>query len=204
MSSAELIALVILATVGTFTPGPNNTLAATLGANYGLRRALPFVCAVPVGWGVLLVANVAGLGIMVLSFPPLRWGLLTAGVLYLLWLASKLVRARQLSEHSSSPIVGFRQGVLLQFINIKAWLLAMSVASGWVVGHDNTLVRLVEALPIFLLFGFTSNFTYAWVGARLQHWLRGPDNSERRLIGFNRFMAAALVATAGWLVLSAN
>ena len=84
MSSEELFALIALATVGTFTPGPNTALSATIAANHGLRRALPFVCAVPAGWGVLLVLNAAGLSVMVLGYPPLRWGLLAAGVLYLL------------------------------------------------------------------------------------------------------------------------
>ncbi len=43
MSSEELFALIALATVGTFTPGPNTALSATIAANHGLRRALPFV-----------------------------------------------------------------------------------------------------------------------------------------------------------------
>ena len=202
MSSAELFALIALATVGTFTPGPNNTLAAALAANYGLRQALPFVCAVPVGWSVLLVANALGLGVIVLSFPPLRWGLLAAGALYLLWLAWKLASTHTLNDATSSPIVGFKQGVLLQFINIKAWLLAMSVASGWVVGHGDALRRLMEALPVFLMFGFASNFTYAWLGSSLRHWLRGPDDSARRLQWFNRLMAAALLGTVLWLIQS--
>ena len=202
MSSAELFALIALATVGTFTPGPNNTLAAALAANYGLRQALPFVCAVPVGWSVLLVANALGLGVIVLSFPPLRWGLLAAGALYLLWLAWKLARTHTLNDATSIPIVGFKQGVLLQFINIKAWLLAMSVASGWVVGHGDALRRLMEALPVFLMFGFASNFTYAWLGARLRHWLRGPNDSALRLQWFNRLMAAALLGTVLWLIQS--
>ena len=64
MSSEELFALIALATVGTFTPGPNTALSATIAANHGLRRALPFVCAVPAGWGVLLVLN-AGLHTLV-------------------------------------------------------------------------------------------------------------------------------------------
>ena len=87
MSSDEFFALITLATVGTFTPGPNTALSATIAANHGLRRTLPFVCAVPAGWGILLILNAAGLGLVVLGFPPLRWGLLAAGVLYLLWLA---------------------------------------------------------------------------------------------------------------------
>ena len=202
MSHAELFALLALATAGTFTPGPNNTLAATLAANYGVRQALPFVCAVPVGWSVLLVVNTTGLGVMVLSFPPLRWGLMAAGALYLLWLAWEIASTHKLSDETSSPIVGFKQGVLLQFINIKAWFLAMSVSSGWIVGHDDALQRLIEALPVFLMFGFASNFTYAWLGASLRHWLRGPNGSALRLRWFNRLMATALLVTTGWLIQS--
>jgi len=203
MSSAELFALIALATVGTFTPGPNTALSATLAANHGLRRALPFVCAVPAGWGVLLILNAAGLGVMVLGFPPLRWGLLAAGVLYLLWLAWRLASTQCLSEAAQGPIVGFKQGVMLQFINIKAWFLALSVVSGWVIGHDDTLARLLETLPIFMFFGLASNFTYAWIGASLRHWLRGPDDTARRLQWFNRCMALALLGTVVWMVWSA-
>ncbi len=203
MSSDELFALIALATVGTFTPGPNTALSATIAANHGLRRALPFVCAVPAGWGLLLVLNAAGLGVMVLGYPPLRWGLLAAGVLYLLWLAWKLAHTQHLSEAAMGPIVGFKQGVMLQFINIKAWFLALSVVSGWVIGHDDTVARLLETLPIFMFFGLSSNLTYAWIGASLRHWLRGPNDTAQRLQWFNRTMALALLATVVWMVRSA-
>ncbi len=203
MSSAELFALITLATVGTFTPGPNTALSATLAANHGLRLALPFVFAVPAGWGLLLILNAAGLGVMVMEFPPVRWGLLAAGGLYLIWLAWKLATTQHLSEAAQGPIVGFKQGVMLQFINIKAWFLALSVVSGWVIGHDDTLARLFEALPIFMFFGLTSNLTYAWIGASLRHWLRGPDNTAQRLRWFNRCMAVALLATVAWMVRAA-
>ena len=203
MSSEALFALIALATVGTFTPGPNTALSATIAANHGLRRALPFVCAVPAGWGLLLVLNAAGLGVMVLGYPPLRWGLLAAGVLYLLWLAWKLANTQHLREAAIGPVIGFKQGVMLQFINIKAWFLALSVVSGWVIGHDDTVARLLETLPIFMFFGLTSNLTYAWIGASLRHWLRGPNDTAQRLQWFNRIMALALLGTVVWMVRSA-
>jgi threonine/homoserine/homoserine lactone efflux protein len=202
MSSDELFAFIALATIGTFTPGPNTALSATLAANHGLRHALPFVCAVPVGWGILLILNAAGLGAMVLGFPPLRWGLLTAGVMYLLWLAFILATTQRLGEAAQGPIVGFKQGVVLQFINIKAWLLAMAMVSGWVIGHDDALARLLEILPIFMFFGLVSNLTYAWLGARLRHWLSGPQGTALRLQWFNRLMAVALMVTVVWMVRS--
>ena len=203
MSGTELLALLALAAVGTFTPGPNTALSATLAANHGWRRAMPFVCAVPVGWGILLLLNAAGLGVVVLGFPPLRWGLLAASMMYLLWLAFKLASTRGLSEASQGPIVGFKEGVMLQFINIKAWFLALSVASGWVIGHDNTPARLLIALPIFMLFGLASNLTYVWIGASLRHWLRGPNDTAQRLQWFNRLMALTLLATVVWMTHSA-
>ena len=199
MSTAELFALLTLAAVGTFTPGPNTALSATLAANHGLRGALPFVCAVPAGWGILLVLNAFGLGAAVLGLPPLRWGLLLMGTLYLLWLAYQLASSKRLSDAGATIHIGFKQGVLLQFVNIKAWLLAMSVVSGWVIGHDNTGERLLETLPIFMGFGLVSNLTYAWVGARLRDWLRGPNDTAKRLQGFNRLMALALVGTVAWM-----
>ena len=202
MSSAEFIALIALATVGSFTPGPNTALSATLAANYGLRRALPFVCAVPAGWGLLLTLNAAGLGALVLGFPPLRWGLLLTGALYLLWVAYKLASTQRLSDSAQGPIVGFKQGVMLQFINIKAWFLALSVVSGWVIGQNNTLGRLLETPPVFMFFGLASNLTYAWIGASLRHWLRGPDDSALRLQWFNRGMALALFLTVAWMAQS--
>ena len=49
MNWQEFTALLVLATAMSFTPGPNTTLSTALAANHGLRRAMPFVCAVPVG-----------------------------------------------------------------------------------------------------------------------------------------------------------
>lgn len=203
MSSADLFAFITFTTVGTFTPGPNTALSATLAANHGFRRALPFVCAVPVGWGMLLLLNAAGLGAMVLGFPPLRWGLLAAGVTYLMWLAFTLARTHHLGEAPQGPIAGFKQGLVLQFINIKAWFLAMTMVSGWVIGHEDALARLLETLPIFMFFGLISNLTYAWIGASLRHWLRGPNGTALRLQRFNRLMALGLLATVAWMVRSA-
>ena len=55
MNWQELSALLVLASAMSFTPGPNTTLSTALAANRGLRHALPFVFAVPLGWCALLL-----------------------------------------------------------------------------------------------------------------------------------------------------
>ena len=71
---------------------------------------------------------------------------------------------------------------------------ALSVTAGWVlpgpVGE-----RLLWVLPTMAAFAFTSNFTYALVGALLRGWLA----QGTRLAWFNRGMAAVLVLTAVWM-----
>lgn len=203
MNWQELSALLVLATAMSFTPGPNTTLSTALAANHGLKRALPFVCAVPVGWGVLLSLCALGVGALVLAVPLLAGAIKLAGVAYLLWLALKIARSRQLGEADAARLsVTFWQGAALQFVNIKAWMLALAIVSGWIAGREEAALRFALVLPVMLAFAFASNLTYALAGSLLRHWLRGPDGTGRRLLWFNRAMAAVLAATAVWIVRS--
>jgi threonine/homoserine/homoserine lactone efflux protein len=208
MTDTELTALLILATATSFTPGPNTTLSTALAANRGLRGALHFVCAVPVGWGLLFALCAAGLGALVVAAPLLRFGLLTGGLAYLLWLASRLARTRSLSQADSARLnVTFWQGVALQFLNIKAWMLALAVVAGWIAGRPDATARTLHILPLMVAFGFFSNLLYALVGSLLRGWLAGPVvagvPTGVRLLAFNRFMAGVLVLTALWMATSA-
>ncbi len=199
MTSAELSALLVLATATSFTPGPNTTLSTALAANRGLRGALHFVLSVPVGWGLLFTLSAAGLGSLVLAMPALRWAIVLGGVGYLLWLARRLWGSGQLGEADAARLdVSFVQGVLLQFLNIRAWMLSLSIVAGWVAGQPDIFQRYTRILPLMLAFAFFSNLTYALVGAMLRHWLA----QGQRLLAFNRLMALTLVATAVWIVIS--
>ena len=199
MPFVEFTALLALATAMSFTPGPNTTLSTALAANRGLRPALRFVCAVPVGWTALLLLCAGGVGAVVVAVPALRWGIKAVGIAYLLWLAFKLSGSSRLSVADAARLnVGFWQGAALQFDNIKAWLLALTIVAGWVAGREDSLQRLAVVLPVMVVFAFSSNLTYAAVGALLRQWLA----QGQRLLWFNRAMALVLVATAAWMALA--
>ena len=197
MPLEELTALLLLATAMSFSPGPNTPLSTALAANRGLPAALHFVLAVPVGWSLLLLLCAAGLGAVVMALPPLRWAIKAVGIGYLLWLALRLARAGQLAQADARQLdVRFWQGVALQFVNIKAWLLALTIVAGWVLGRSDSLQRLAVVLPVMVCFAFASNFTYAALGALLRGWLA----QGRRLLWFNRCMALVLALTAAWML----
>ena len=212
MNWQELSALLVLATAMSFSPGPNTTLSTALAANHGLSVALRFVCAVPVGWGLLLTLCSFGLGALIVAAPLLTLAVKAIGVGYLLFLAFKLLNLQlpdsktlnwgqtPIDSASSTELrVTFIEGVALQFVNIKAWMLALAIVSGWIAGRANPGERFAIVLPLMLVFAFASNLTYALAGALLKNWLAGPNGSGQRLIWFNRAMAAVLALTAFWM-----
>ncbi|MBY0455544.1 MAG: LysE family translocator [Burkholderiaceae bacterium] len=197
MPPAEWTALLALASAMAFSPGPNTTLSAALAAQRGLPVALRFVCAVPVGWCGLLLLCAGGVGAVVLAVPALRGVIKVLGIGYLLWLAFKLGRSSRLAQAEGARLcVGFWQGVALQFVNIKAWMMALTVVAGWIAGRADSLERVGMVVPVLLVFAFASNLTYAAAGALLRRWLAQGG----RLLWFNRAMALVLVATAVWMV----
>lgn len=201
MNWQEFTALLVLAAAMSFSPGPNTTLSTALAANHGLRRTLPFVCAVPVGWGLLLTVCTLGLGALLLAVPLLGWAVKIGGVAYLLWLAAKMAQSRRLGETDAARMsVGFWQGAALQFVNIKGWMMALAIVSGWIAGRSDPGPRFAMVLPVMMAFTLASTLSYALAGSLLREWLGGPGGSGRRLVGFNRLMAAVLVLTALWML----
>ncbi len=202
MSAGEVTALLVFCAAMSFSPGPNTTLATAMAANRGLTRTLRFCLAVPAGWIALMLACGLGLGALITGVPALRWAVKLGGVAYLLWLAWKLANAAQLAQADSSRLdIGFWQGAGLQFLNIKAWMLALTLTAGWVVSAggqpaSNSGQRLAIICAVMAVFAFASNFTYALVGSLLRQWLV----HGRRLLWFNRMLALVLVATAAWMM----
>lgn len=196
MTAVEFTAFLVLATAMSFTPGPNTTMAAAMGANWGLKPAMRFVWGVPVGWCCLLLLCASGVGALVMAAPVMKTAIKAVGIAYLIWLAYKLSGSGQLAEAKNRNLIGFWQGVGLQFVNVKAWLLALAIVAGWIVGFDDQLARLAIVVPVMLFFAFSSNLLYASVGALLRGWLA----QGQRLLWFNRLMAMVLVLTAIWMV----
>jgi threonine/homoserine/homoserine lactone efflux protein len=202
MHATEITALLAFCTAMSFSPGPNTMLSTAMAANHGLRRTLRFCLAVPTGWTLLMLTCGLGVGAMVLGVPALRWTVKLVGVAYMVWLAWRLSQARHMASVDAAKLeISFWGGVGLQFVNIKAWMLALTLTAGWVVNAAGTPApnpgqRLAIICGVMVFFAFSSNFTYAVMGSVLRRWL----SEGQRLLWFNRAMALILLITAAWMV----
>jgi threonine/homoserine/homoserine lactone efflux protein len=201
MAVDQLTALIVFATVASFTPGPNNTIAAATGANFGFRAVLPHVFGVPVGFTTMMVATAGGVAALLLATPMLTGSLKWVGVAYLLWLAWQLARRAGHDTRAGGPFalpLGFAQSALFQYLNPKAWMFALATTTAFVAG-EQPLRRAVIVVIVCALCMLASLVLWGWIGAALREWLR----VGRRLRLFNLSMGAALAATALWMGVSA-
>ena len=146
---------------------------------------------------VQLMSVGAGLGAVFALEPRIQIFLKIIGTAYLLWLAYKLWRAAEMPDASLAKPVSFFQAAAFQFVNPKAWLIAVTVIAAFISPDNGYLIQLVFASAIFTVVGIPCLAVWASFGAGLRQVLHDPS----KLLLINRSMSALAALTAGlfWL-----
>jgi threonine/homoserine/homoserine lactone efflux protein len=183
-------ALVAFCFVGVITPGPNNMMLMASGANFGFRRTVPHMLGVGLGMPVLTL--MVGIGaIQVFERWPLVRAVLTVlSVAYLLWLAWKIAHsaAPEKTQATGRPLT-FLQAAAFQWVNPKAWFMALSAITLYAAGRE--MSALLWVAGCYIMVSCISTTSWVAMGQQLRRWLTSPA----RLRAFNWTMAILLVAT---------
>lgn len=200
MAIELLLATAVFAFVTSITPGPNNVILLASGANFGFRRTMPFALGINVGFMIMLAIVGMGLGQIIQADPRISLVLKIVSVAYVFWLAWKIATSMSVpradGDTTAKPI-SFVQGALLQWINPKAWAVALIATVTYTTQADYTL-SLVLLILVFAIVNLPSICTWAASGAILRSFLQDPV--KRRT--FNIVMALLLVATMVPILLS--
>ena len=190
MTTEILIALAGFALATLFSPGPNNLMLMTSGANFGLRRTVPHLLGVATGFPMMAAAVGLGLGALFHGWPPAETILKVLATVIMLWLAWKIANAAPPKDRESEgrPLT-FLQATAFQWVNPKAWVMAIGAMSAYAASGGAPQVAMVAG--VFLGFGLCSALTWTTVGTQLRRILTSPA----RLRAFNWTMAALLVAS---------
>ncbi len=134
MTASLLFSLSTFMFISAVTPGPNNLLLTSSGANFGLRRSIPLYLGIMLGMQTMLLLSAFGIAALLLIYPAIHTGLKVLGCLYLLWLAWKIAMSHykrlDTIELAGKPTKIY-QGWLLQFLNPKAWLMGLGAVSSY-------------------------------------------------------------------------
>lgn len=182
------------------TPGPNNAMVMASGANFGLRRSLPHMLGITLGFPAMLLAVALGAGEVFARAPWLHGAVRWVGAAYLLWLAWKIATAApdEPGAASAAQPLGFVGAALFQWANPKAWVIALGAVAAYgtaagaaFLAQMGTLAALfaVVTLPILSL--------WALAGVGAARILRTP----RAMRWFNRAMGGLLALSLAPLLL---
>ncbi|MEQ9258592.1 MAG: LysE family translocator [Roseovarius sp.] len=183
-------ALVTFAFVTVMTPGPNNLMLMASGANFGFRRTVPHMLGIGLGFPSMVF--LVGVGVMqVFDLWPFSYTILKVlSVGYLLYLAWKIANAAPPKEaQAEGKPLTFVQSAAFQWVNPKAWSMALSAITLYAASRDLSAVLWVAG--IYVAVSMVSTTTWTVVGQQMRRLLKNPA----RLRVFNWLMAALLVAT---------
>jgi threonine/homoserine/homoserine lactone efflux protein len=184
-----LYALIVFCFVSSITPGPNNLMLLASGVNFGFRRTIPHMLGVDLGFALMVGLVGVGLDVVFSRFPALLPAMRYAGAAYMLWLAGKLALAGPIgdAEQRGKPL-SFLAAAAFQWINPKAWAIAVSALTAYAVSENYTYSLAIVALVFGLV---TAPCIALWVlfGTAMRRVLSNP----RFVRPFNIAMAALLV-----------
>ena len=190
MTPELLPALLGFALVTSATPGPNNLMLMASGANFGFRRTLPHMLGIGIGFTVMIALVGLGLSALFDLYPPLHDLLKIAALLYMTRLAWKIAHAAApASGDADARPMTFLQATAFQWINPKAWTMALSAIA--LYAPDRTVLSVITVALIFGAVNLPTVSCWTVLGGQLRRLL----TNARRLTAFNWTMAAALMGS---------
>ena len=184
-----LIALFGFSLASSITPGPNNIMLLASGVNFGFRRTIPHMLGIGFGFCILLLATGFGLREVFLQFPVAQTAIKIAGAAYLVYLAWKIAGSGPVGsgESGSSPMT-FMQAALFQWVNPKAWVMAITAMTVY-TGEPDFITSVFLVALVFTVTNVPSVSIWCGFGVGLREFLSDPS----KLKIFNITMAILLI-----------
>jgi threonine/homoserine/homoserine lactone efflux protein len=197
MSLEQVVAFVVFAVVTSITPGPNNVMLATTGANVGIRRGLPHMLGIALGFALMIFLVAAGAGTALLGSPTAMQVLRVIGIAVLLWLAWKIATAGRSATGERERPIGFLGAAAFQWVNPKAWLICAGAVGSFLQPDGSSALPQAAIFGlIFLLAGAPCMLVWLGFGALMQRALQ----TDQALRTFNIVMGLLLAATIPFLI----
>ncbi len=197
MDIAVIMGFLFLTIPAFATPGPNNLMLMASGARFGFLRTLPHLLGINFGFPLMVFLVGLGLSEIFVAYPVIKTVLKFFAAGYFLWMAWHLLGLKVGEQGGTARPIGFFEAALFQWVNPKAWAMAVSFIAAFVeTGQDRFVSLLLVTLGCLVIGPFFSSL-WIYCGRQLQMVL--VRTGSERLIG--AIMAALmLVAVVLFLV----
>ena len=179
-----------------FTPGPNNAMLTASGMKFGFIRTLPHLIGIPLGHILQIGLTCFGLANLFLLYPQVQFYMKILCFLYLLYLAWKMIGSFDMVKKEIGRPLRFYEASLFQFINPKAWSIAITVASGFFPTEENIFIGILFVTITAAVICFPSICVWALFGSSLKKYI-----SNYRVKKYTEYSLALMVVSTGFFIL---
>ena len=195
-ASFSLLPLLGFAFSASATPGPNNVMMLSAAAGNGLRRTLPQLSGIVIGFGLMVTLVACGLGVPLAHSPLLQRLLQAVGAVWMVWLAWKIATMPVGGDVAVVRPLSFLAACAFQWVNPKAWIMAVTASTTFLPPRGNALIYGPLLGLVFTLVGIPCVGGWGLIGATGARLLRHPA----LLRAFNVTMALLLVVTVAMML----
>ena len=185
----EILSMALFWIVAAYTPGPNNVIASYSGFNFGIKKTLPHIFGVALGFTFLIFLLTIGLVNVFKIFPIIQVSLKYLGSIFLVYLAYKIYFSKIDNEKKNENPVKFIETFLFQFLNPKGVLIGIIIVSTYVEHGENYLKYATQVIFFAFLVSLSSITFWTFVGK----YLRKFATNEKFIKYFNCVMSLFLI-----------
>ena len=179
-----------------FTPGPNNAMLTASGMKFGFIRTLPHLVGISLGHIFQIGLTCFGLANLFLIYPQVQFYMKILCFVYLLYLGWKMIGSFSSLQKETGRPLRFYEASLFQFINPKAWSIAITVASGFFPTKENIFIGVIFVTVTAAMINLPTCSLWALFGSGLRKFV---DNEKiKKLI---EYLLAVLLVLTGLFIL---
>lgn len=156
------------------TPGPNNLTMLYLGSRYNLAGTRKFLTASTVCFFLKMILcgllNTALAGFIPRIMTVLKW----VGALYMIYLAFHMAKSGWEEEDGLKAQQNestYRAGVLLQILNVKSWIAALTLFAVYVIPYPEMKIGVVTASLIITVLMVISSLLWGAFGSAMKNFI---------------------------------
>jgi len=186
-----MLTFALAVTLLMLTPGPAVLMIANIGVNFNFRKGMPFVLGVIIGANVVAVSVMLGIATIINTYTLLRLILLTISSIFIFYLAVKILMKNPEEQKTSNfTKINFYDGLILQILNPKNYIVQITLFSGFLIGDDNFILEAVIKLLIANMIWLPMHLVWLILGVRINKM----QLSKKILRILNMIMAGLLLS----------
>lgn len=187
-----ILAIALFAFSSGITPGPNNIMLMTSGVNFGVKRSIPHLMGISLGFPTMILAIGLGLSALFQTYPVIHQIIKVIGITYLLYLSWLIANSSSKMEGKTiAKPFSFIQAAAFQWVNPKGWIMAVGAIATFTSVQQDLTAQVITIATVFLFIAFPCALVWLGFGVVLKRLLKNPRQQKI----FNISMAVLLVAS---------